>query len=372
MLYKFSNLYEINHSNHHTLYSMEGLRGLATILIFLVHYSTLSQPWISTLILHSYYASIVHALGNVGVDLFFVLSGFLIYGSLITSSPTFIKYFSRRIQRIYPTFTVVFIIYIGLSIFFPSKNKVPSQFWEASQYVLENFLLLPGLFDIEPIITVAWSLSYEFFFYLSVPILIYSLNLKSWKAGHRILFFLLLAITILIAPSLFGGHVRFAMFISGILVFECSKFFIIPRKMDLFGIVALILALMITALQSLYGFNGQWKFAGLTFFFLILCLACFSLDGMTSKIFRWTPIRWLGNISYSFYLTHSLVLNAFFLALPKLFPQTGSDLAIFWLCLPLSFIFSFLASSLLFAYVEKPLSLSVQKKKRDQGQMTSS
>jgi len=341
---------------------MEGLRGLAIFLIFLVHYSTLSQPWISDLTFYSFFTASVHALGNVGVDLFFVLSGYLIYGSLITRTPPFIKYFARRVQRIYPAFTVVFIIYLGLSIFFPDKNKIPSEFWEASQYVLANFLLLPGVFNIEPIITVAWSLSYEFLFYLIVPLLIIGLKLKSWKAGHRIAFFLVFAIVILSAPSLFGGHVRFAMFISGILVFECSKLFTIPKKLDYFGIISLMLALTLTFLQSVYEFNGQWKFAGLAFFFFILCLTSFSIDGTTSRIFRWTPMRWLGNISYSFYLIHSVVLNAFFLVLAKVFAPSGSDQAIFWLSLLASFLLSFLASSLLFAYIEKPLSLTPKRK----------
>jgi len=337
---------------------MEGLRGLAIFLIFLVHYSTLSQPWISELPIYAFYSSIVHSLGNIGVDLFFVLSGYLIYGSLITRNPPFIKYIARRIQRIYPAFTVVFIIYIGLSILFPEKSKISTEFFEASQYVLANFLLLPGIFHIEPIITVAWSLSYELFFYLVVPILIYSLKLTSWKAGQRILFFLFLAGAILIAPSLFGGHIRFAMFITGILVFECATFYTIPQKLDLIGIVALVLALMITVLQRVYEFNGQWKIAGLAFFFFVFCLACFSLNGSTSRFFRWTPIRWLGNISYSFYLIHSLVLNIYFLIFSKLYPASGSDQAIFWLSLVATFVFTFISSSLLFAYVEKPLSLS--------------
>ncbi|RYE73175.1 MAG: acyltransferase, partial [Oxalobacteraceae bacterium] len=133
------------------LLSMEGMRGFAVFLVFLVHYASLADPagavWIS---------KPMHRMGNAGVDLFFVLSGFLIYGSLVSREQPFLTYMGRRIQRIYPTFLAILATYCVLSVVFPAQSKIPQEgaFW----YLLQNLLLLPGMLPIEPMITVAWSL----------------------------------------------------------------------------------------------------------------------------------------------------------------------------------------------------------------------
>jgi len=354
----FKNVYEIQHTNHTTLYSMEGLRGLAILLVFLVHYVTLSEPWISESVRTHYWASLVRSLGNVGVDLFFVLSGYLIYGMLLKKQRPFIPYLRRRIERIYPTFGAVLALYILLSVLFPAKSKIPHNAADAALYVAENLLLLPGVFDIDPIITVAWSLSYELFFYLSVPFLVFFLQLRRWTSTGRFAFFFLVAALILALPQFVGGHVRLAMFISGMLVFEVSTHGRLPVRMEFLGFLGLVLGLACTVAQYTYGFSGQWKFATLALSFFLLCWTCFSLDGPTSRAFRWTPLRWLGNISYSYYLIHGLVLNAIFFLLPKLVAPTGNDLYVFTLGLPACFLATFLVATLLFLSVEKPFSLS--------------
>ena len=109
----------------HNVSSMEGLRGFAVFLVFLVHYVTLVNPWVrgnSTLLQLS---EIMHKIGNSGVDLFFVMSGYLIYGTLISREQKFIRFISRRIKRIYPVFSVVFLIYVGISLFLHSERKIP-------------------------------------------------------------------------------------------------------------------------------------------------------------------------------------------------------------------------------------------------------
>lgn len=355
-------LFEIQHTAHATLYSMEGLRGFAVFLVFLVHYITLSDPWIVESESLYEWASIVRSLGNVGVDLFFVLSGHLIYGSLIKRERPFIPYLRRRIERIYPTFVAVFFLYLALSYLFPQESKIPNDPLQATRYLAENFLLLPGMVQIEPLITVAWSLSYEFFFYLSVPLLIFILRLRFWPSMSRILFFSALGGSILTAPELFGNHVRLAMFISGMLVYELSTQFRSPRYLDIAGLLGLLFALTGTIAHKTVGFSGQWKFAILSVSFFLLCWACFSANGYASKIFRWTPMRWLGNISYSYYLIHGLVLKGIFLFTPSFVAATGHDIVLFWAGMFFCFVATFIVSTVLFSLVEKPFSLSVRAK----------
>lgn len=54
---------------------MEGMRGFAVFLVFLVHYVTLVKPWIANELALIAFSSGLHTIGNTGVDLFFVLSG---------------------------------------------------------------------------------------------------------------------------------------------------------------------------------------------------------------------------------------------------------------------------------------------------------
>ena len=61
----------------HNVRPMEGLRGFAVFLVFLVHYATLISPWIAQPSALFNVATALHTIGNAGVDLFFVLSGYL-------------------------------------------------------------------------------------------------------------------------------------------------------------------------------------------------------------------------------------------------------------------------------------------------------
>ena len=117
-------LLEIPHSGHRTLRPMEGLRGFAVFLVFLVHYVTLSAPWVDSASVTAAVAGILRNVGNAGVDLFFVLSGYLIYSNLIEKPRAFRTYLRRRVERIYPTFLAVLSLLL-LSFAFPAHSKLP-------------------------------------------------------------------------------------------------------------------------------------------------------------------------------------------------------------------------------------------------------
>lgn len=118
--------FEISHTAYKAIRPMEGIRGFAVFLVFLVflvHYMTLIQPWLLENSMTFQVALYTHSIGNIGVDLFFVLSGYLIYGMLIQKHRPFKNYLLRRVQRIYPTFSVVFVIYLVLSFFLYLSQK---------------------------------------------------------------------------------------------------------------------------------------------------------------------------------------------------------------------------------------------------------
>jgi exopolysaccharide production protein ExoZ len=359
---------------------MEGLRGFAVLLVFFVHYHALFSAWLER---GSYGFAVSEFLGTIGlsgVDLFFVLSGYLIYGWTIRKYSGYGKFIRRRIERIYPTFLAVLAIYLLVLALYPAESRIPSQPVNAVLYLAANILLLPGLFPIQPIITVAWSLSYEFFFYIFIPVLVVRLGLRQWSGRQRVIFFLLVALVY--TGYCFVGwytHVHLIMFISGILLFEATHTYGLARRVTpridyaVYVILALTFPLIYALsihpelfpfLPSVKSLNENYRMIVLFGSFWIFTLACFSPVTLSSKLFSWTPLRWLGNISYSYYLIHGLTLKGISLIAFYLFPASALSAAAFWFGLPVFFFLTLVSASLLFVLVERRFSIMTPSAKK--------
>lgn len=338
--------------------AMEGMRGFAVFLVFLVHFVSLSAPWRPGNTFLASFAETIHTVGNCGVDLFFVLSGYLIYGSLISRPQPFFAYMRRRLVRIYPTFCVVFFAYLCLSFVYPSESKIPTANADAWVYILQNFALLPGIFPISPMITVAWSLSYEMFFYLLVPAAIFFLGMRKRRPQWRFRFFLSTAAAITIYCATYGGHIRFVMFIAGMLVFESLTLRKITPPKDIYVAVAFIVGLLTTAAPSSGPAAAAFKILVLAGALFITCYSTFYIEGSKlARAFSWTPLRRLGNMSYSYYLLHGLALKAGFIVVSKLIPPTPHGIIFVLILLPLMFVLTLVPSMMLFILIERPFSL---------------
>jgi len=338
---------------------MEGTRGFAVFLVFLVHYTTLIKPWIAGQPLFLAIATSLRQIGNTGVDLFFVLSGYLIYGSLISRPQKFNQFIRRRLLRIYPAFIMVFVVYLILSLLFPAESKIPSPLSRGVLYIAENFFLLPGIFPIDPMITVAWSLSYEMFYYLTIPLVIGLFRLETRSSVSRVAFFATGAMLIIFYCGAYGGHVRLVMFISGILLYEAVNSQRVRTPSSVVGSLALAIGLLAILLPNRGTGIVALKGGILFVTFPVFCMACFGKPAASlPRVFSWTPMRWLGNMSFSYYLLHGLVLKASFAALAILLPSARNNgFGLFWELLPLMFAITLIPTATLFLTVERPLSL---------------
>jgi len=341
------------------LAAMEGMRGVAVFLVFLVHFCTLVQPYVDPSTRLAAMADAVETMGNAGVDLFFVLSGYLIYGTLIRKPQSFSHFIKRRIVRIYPAFTIVFVVYLGLSIVYPAESKLPSSPDDAALYLVQNFLLLPGLFPIQPMITVAWSLSYEFAFYLFLPWIVLALRLRQWPSNARIVLILAMGAGIVLTCALVGGPVRMLMFLAGMVLHECSG--TVGRRVPsaFTAPLALVFGLSST-LFPVYGAVGSsLKMVTLAIAFFVLCDVSLrqSVRGF-NRLFHWTPVRWLGNMSYSYYLIHGLALKAAFLLMQKMAISPVLSWGGLVVLGGFMFVVTLIPAAMLFLGIERPLSLS--------------
>lgn len=336
---------------------MEGLRGFAVLLVFLVHYASVTSPWVLPGDVTAVVFELVHDIGQAGVDLFFVLSGQLIYSHLIRKPQPFGPYFMRRLWRIYPTFLFVFALYVLLCFALPGQNKLPAEAGPAALYLLQNLLLLPGLLPIDPLITVAWSLSYEVFYYLAMPGVIAIAALRRRSPEARMVVVSGLLLVGLAAAALWGGPVRMALFLAGVLVAEATQR--LPRSrvgtaaaLPALAAVAGVMALPMPgpALQAL-------RTVVLCGAFFILCVACFGSPGTAvARTFGFTPLRWLGNMSYAYYLIHGLTLNALFIGVAMFVPPGDQTPVALAMLLP-AFVVTLAVAAALFLLLEKPFSL---------------
>jgi exopolysaccharide production protein ExoZ len=301
---------------------MEGLRGIAVALVFVVHFITLALPMLNADELTRTILDAMHSMGNKGVDLFFVLSGYLIYGSLIERQQSYWHFLKRRIVRIYPVFIFMFCLYIVLSFAFPAESKLPGGFVPTTKYLIQNILLLPGIFEIEPLIVVAWSLSYEAFYYLMVPLFVALFKMRTMPRIKRLQILFFTTLTIAICFTIFGGHIRLMMFLAGIFLYEAYSLTRSRVANPWLGVGCFLIGLLSVLVPVSTNGWAVAKIVVLASCFFVLCVASFSHDQTwLRRLLSWSPLRWWGNISYSYYLVHGLTLKACFFILGKLLPS---------------------------------------------------
>jgi exopolysaccharide production protein ExoZ len=359
--------------------AIEGLRGYAVLLVFLVHHHTLFGEYLPA---HTWLLQLSRfgeTIGHSGVDLFFVLSGFLIYGSLIQRATTYKTFLIRRVRRIYPTFLFVFCLYVLLSHLIPSVSKVPTSVTGESAYLAANLLLLPGIFPIQPLITVTWSLSYEFLFYLSIPLVISLTAMRSWRYSARVVFFVCLFILYCLAYQ-FGlvSHIRLGMFAAGIVAYEViAAGWVVGRLTSRGESLAIGLYIAVLFVLGLFELGDRFQFhpffpnAGFVPWTLLLAMStfgillyCLAADGRLKRLFTCAPLRWMGNISYSYFLIHGVILNATLLGARYAGADRFRSVPLFLFLLIFNLASTVAAALIVFLLIERPLSLRVARTRR--------
>lgn len=148
------------------------------------------------------------------------------------------------------------------------------------------------------------------------------------------------------------------MFVAGILLCENLGSLNVKAPSSISVLVLLGLAFFTVASAQDNPLLNILKISLLFFGFYGLCLLCFrSSVSPVSRFFAWSPMRWLGNMSYSYYLLHGLTLKASFLVLKKVMPMGGGGFGIFFCVMLIMFLLTLISAAFLFLLVEKPMSL---------------
>lgn len=287
---------------------IQALRGIAALLV-VGHHLELQEPkFTSTPILPD-----IFNFGMAGVDLFFVISGFIMvyvtaswdHGS-VQKSLSFLK---ARILRIYPLYWIISAALFGLYLIWPemvfsSRSEAP--------HIFKSFLLWPN--TTEPLLLVGWTLIHEMGFYLVFALLLLG------AAKFRVAGLIIWALIILAAN--YTGLNKLGP-ITAIIFHPLSLEFIagaiigwIYMKRDIFNLrllYGLVFAGLAFCIWQYIGstqelFFTDWSrvlYLTLPLSFLVLVMALRDKLNINCP----TPLTKLGDWSYSLYLTHVLSIS---------------------------------------------------------------
>ena len=347
--------------------NLNALRFLAASMV-VVHHIEQFKGFFN---IENYFQSIpaIALIGKLGVNLFFVLSGFLITYLLLSEEKFFEsidvkKFYIRRMLRIWPLYFLIvflsFFVLANIDMFtIPGYNK-DFIYDDLGIKLFLYTVLLPNLvlviYGMIPYASHLWSIGTEEQFYLLWPLL-----LKTYKKNRLILMVAVILIYILagvflklpisdflphkeIIASFRSTFTVSCMAIGGIyavLLFNKSKVLKIINNKFVFYFVLILVTSMI--FLGIYIPFVQSEFYGVFFGLIILNFSSnenigFSLENK--------HLNHLGNISYGMYMYHPI---AIMLAI-----YTGSQLGITsnWLFYPLSFLFTILMADISYKYFE--------------------
>ncbi len=306
---------------------LEGLRGVAVIAVLLFH---LGFPWAAG--------------GFVGVDAFFVLSGFLITGLIIreherTGRISLPAFYARRVRRILPAALVTIVVTVGVAAFVLAPLDLPE-------------ITIDGAAAALSVGNIRFAFEATDYFGPTTP----SPFRHFWSLGVEEQFYLLWPALMILALARGGSRRRVALVIGGVVaasfaasfwltgVDQAWAFYSFPTRAWQLGLGGLLAAtagwfarrsgllLSSIALAGVGGLiagvvllDGSMPYPGLPALLPAVATAAVVIGGDRRGPARWllsrAPLRWFGRISYSLYLWHWP-----FLVLPVL--ALGRELAL--------------------------------------------
>ncbi len=325
---------------------LTGFRALAAAWVMLFHFNSFAAPKVIAV---DFFGRDLHlhpllTVGWVGVDLFFVLSGFLLATHLLDAMArgrpgVLQRYFAARVRRVFPAYWVQIALLFIAAVW--AAKAIP----EWARYIplhipMLHFVSERASFSIN---NVYWTLPIEFSFYLCLPLIAYYL-LRAERRGGRsswlMLFGLYAAILVLVWCYRYAMFRHFEASAVNVIVWATSQ---LPGTLDVFmaGVVAATalrwlrmrgapwprsrerlvstalaavglagIVAMMYFLDSLYAvyWKGHWAlfvWHSITAGFIAMVVAGIAISGpLTHALFETRVMVFLGTISYSIYLWH--------------------------------------------------------------------
>jgi len=323
--------------------------------------------------------------GNLAVDLFIIISGFVIFFLLDNKNESYARFVTRRFFRLWPLFILLFLVAIPLSLVSISNRTLLSGFYPETviindlaisrinsywEYLWSHIALhLPMLHGIAPSSIVpnapfaflgpAWSISLEWQFYLIAPLAMLAIQYKwKWIPALIGLGCVLSYLIFRMVPEMHSGgflpmHIQY--FFIGTLSYFILKWILEQSpamEMLPIGVTVSCFLLIIGGKDLALIPLAIW-----IVFFCFLVNSKKTTRPVSSRyfglIFDNPIVIYLGKISYSIYLSHYLVIILSQSFILYYFPEISRQ-SHFFILLPITLVTTVLISHFLFKYLEVP------------------
>ena len=310
---------------------LDPLRGLAALSVCFFHFSNGNTDYLQS-------TDIVERVGSygwLGVEMFFVISGFVLPWSLWASSYNFSQYgrfVARRVVRLDPPYFACMLLVVGLqflSSIAPGYNGEP--FSVSFPMLAAHFAYMNGLVGLEWLNPVFWTLAIEFQFYLLIGLLFPS---SDFRIGQYLL------IPICCMGILFPSKVLVFHYLP-LFGLGFVSFLVLSQRFAWWKAISILAGVCAVAVVV----NG-WMQA------LVGVGTAIVIIAMAGKPFPrfLTPLAALGTLSYSLYLVHVPVGGRVI----NLFSRLPENVLWRYLGIALALVFSIAASLLFYRCIESP------------------
>lgn len=294
--------------------SLQIIRAVAMLLVLFAHIDIFSNAILNS----GFLFGIFRLGGGAGVDLFFVLSGFIItfiHHQDIGKKTKSVSYLIKRFARIYPTYWAVNMIIIPLHFLFPQFGAGD----ETNPYkIINSVLLLPQ--TQAPIIHAAWSLTNEVYFYLMFGLLIFIGFRRILPLIILIIigtflesFFFLRGTDVFLDPyvKLIFSYYNIEFLLGCLSAYLVTKYKIKQRKtLLLSGIIIFLLMIVYERFKGDVESLRVYVY-GIPSFLIITALSSSELNNLLQIPKKLFPrlLVFLGDASFSIYITHQLLIS---------------------------------------------------------------
>jgi peptidoglycan/LPS O-acetylase OafA/YrhL len=336
----------------------DGLRGLAAFWVVLYHlyhghHIDVLASYVGEILSNLFF---IH--GNLGVPVFFVLSGFVM--AVTTTKKTFnlttsLRFLVRRFLRLSPPYYLSIIVSL-LVLFTKSQSVAPDTQLPSLGSIFAHLLYLQDSLGYPQINVVYWTLTFEIQFYLVFSLLLFLIGRFDSKYIVKqgiIILFTLAGVLWILNPS-FNKELSHLNFF---------KYFFFIKYWYAFS------AGLLTG--WIFSFSKKFTIYSLSYFWIILFYGCMTSDlfaiavalasmllsiaiwqGKMNQWLNWSGLQWLGLISYSLYLIHNSVTGVVAFLVRKVLPYgLTTDIVVLMVVITTCLV----ASSLMYKFVELPV-----------------
>lgn len=331
--------------------SLDGIRGFLALSVFFHHF-VITYYWKTNGIWARPPQDIFQNFGKVGVAIFFMITGFLFISKITKkdNSINWLKLYQSRIFRIVPLYLFALSI-ITTIVFVTSDYQLKVTLINLVKQYIKWGLFIGGQINDFPdtkiiIASVDWTLKYEWFFYFSLPVVALLLE----KLKKTAVIFIILGSMIL-----FFNPISISYFSTKFIIYFCvgglSSYIVNHFKFNsqITGTIPSTINLVLIIIAILYPNTLDAFHVAIIFSLFLLTLLGNDLYGLFSL--RSSIV--LGEISYSIYLLHGIVLYVIFTIIK---PIEFSEYKIndFIFLMPLISVLIVIISAATFLLIEKP------------------